>query len=238
VLSVIPIRIPDTLQRLTTWVLIFATPAFAKEYQARAHRLRKLVRSNTPVSPMSKIAPPPNYTVDGVHGFTLQDYTLTTPWQSPMLFAQLSPFEPKLQRAIDIHNNLTSVRRDGDQGYPVRVWVDQHNLLTITAELLERLLLWDGRARGSQWQIAQGDYAIAPLAGEVRHSMFIGNREEASLRTKSVENWCIVFQTASEARRFTRLWHRRQLPKFAQLPFSDPQPLIKAECLFNDSGIF
>src|SRR5436190_23294759 len=140
---------------------------------------------------MSKISPPPNYTVVGVHGFTLHDYTLTTPWQSPALFAQLAPFESKLQHAIDIHNILTSVKRDSNQGFPVRVWVDQHNLQAITAELLERLLLWDGRARGSQWQIAQGDYTISPLTGQVRHDMFIGNREEASLGRKDVDNWCI-----------------------------------------------
>jgi hypothetical protein len=183
------------------------------------------------------IAPPPNYAVGGIHGFTLQDYTITTPWQSPTLFAQLAPFDSTLQRAIDIHNNLVSLRRDGGQGFPVRVWVDQHNLLPINTELLERLLLWDGRARGSQWQIAEGDRTMAPLTGRFQHRMFMGNREDALLGGKDIDNWRIIFQTASEARRFVRLWHRRQLPRFAQLPFSDPQPLIKAECLFNDNGI-
>lgn len=230
-------RFHDTLQRLTAWVLVFATPASAKEYQERAHHLRKLVRNNIPTSHVSKIAPPPNYTVGGVHGFTLNDYTLTTPWQRPMLFAQLAPFESKLQRAIDIHTYLVSLGRDGDEGFPVRVWVDQHNLLSITAELLERLLLWDGRVRGSLWRIAQRDYTVAPLTGQFQRRMILGDGE-AWLGTKDVSNWFINFQSASEARRFVRLWHRRQLPKFSQLPFSDPQPLIKAECLFNDSGVF
>ncbi|PGG99291.1 hypothetical protein AJ80_09391 [Polytolypa hystricis UAMH7299] len=229
--QIVPMR-DDDLRRRNIWILVFATPASAKEYQDRALHLKLLARDNTPMSPISSIAPPPNYTIGGLHGDRLSDFTLTTPWLRLSLHARLAPFHPSIQRAIDLHNQLAVSGRD-NKGFPVRFWIEEHNLVPITAARLRGLLSWDSNARGSPWQILEGMDSITPLADGLQYKMFDQKKKQGPQAAGS-DNWCIMFQTASEAKRFVRVWHRRRLPMFESLPFSDPQPMINAECLFPD----
>ncbi|EGE85275.1 hypothetical protein RJZ56_001774 [Blastomyces dermatitidis] len=224
---IIPLRFPDTLRRSNTWILIFYSPAAAKEFQDKVYRLFEFARDNLPTSTMSSITPPPNYTADIAGDYRLSDYTLTSPWLKLSLAAYLAPFDQKIQGAIDLHNRLVS--RHGKQGFPVRIWIDNQSHFTLKQEDLRRLLLWDGQNRWSPWQIVEED-PITPLTEPLSNEMLSSGEEELT----EGDCWRVAFQTAAEARRFVRAWHRSVFPKLDGLPFyPDPPPLIKAECLFE-----
>lgn len=248
--TVIPLRHHRTLLRSSSWALIFATPAHAKEYQEKAALLRKQAGYHIPTSPTSNIAPPPGFAVGGANGLKIQDYTLTSPWLNISLVAQISPFDYKLQRSIDIHEKLTAppsrstdyheheAPRRAERSFPVRFWIDQHNQMELTADIISRILVWDGVFRGYKWQTVDGKSAIKELVDlhkpDILNNRSSNNHEEEDQYTppRRADNWRISFRHASEARRFMRVWHRMPLPKFTGLPFSDPQPLVKVECLF------
>ncbi|PGG96939.1 hypothetical protein GX51_07587 [Blastomyces parvus] len=225
--KIIPLRFPDTLRRSNTWILIFYSPAAAKEFQDKVYRLFEFARDNLPTSAMSSITPPPNYTADGAGNYRLSDYTLTSPWLKLSLSAYLAPFDQKIQEAIDLHNSLTS--RDGKAGFPVRIWIDNQSHFTLKREDLRRLLSWDGQNRWSPWQLAE-EAPITPLAEPLSNEILTSGEEDLT----EGDCWRIAFQTAAEARRFVRAWHRSVFPKLDGLRFyPDPPPLIKAECLFD-----
>ncbi|EDN11207.1 predicted protein [Histoplasma mississippiense (nom. inval.)] len=225
--KIIPLRFPDTLRRSNTWILIFYSPAAAKEFQDKVYRLFEFARDNLPTSSMSRITPPPNYTADGACEYRLNDYTLTSPWLPLSLYACLEPFDQKLQDAIDLHNNLAS--RHGKHGFPVRIWIDSQSRFTLKQEYVRRLLLWDGQNRWSPWQLVEQD-PITPLMEPLSNEILTPDEESSA----EGDCWRIAFQTAAEARRFVRVWHRSVLPKLDALPFyPDPPPLMKAECLFE-----
>ncbi|KAG5295804.1 hypothetical protein I7I50_08685 [Histoplasma capsulatum G186AR] len=225
--KIIPLRFPDTLRRSNTWILIFYSPAAAKEFQDKVYRLFEFARDNLPTSTMSRITPPPNYTADGACEYRLNDYTLTSPWLPLSLYACLEPFDQKLQDAIDLHNNLAS--RHGKHGFPVRIWIDSQSRFTLKQEYVRRLLLWDGQNRWSPWQLVEQD-PITPLMEPLSNEILTPDEESSA----EGDCWRIAFQTAAEARRFVRVWHRSVLPKLDALPFyPDPPPLMKAECLFE-----
>lgn len=110
--------------------------------------------------------------------------------------------------------------------------------MELTADIISRILTWDGNFRGYKWQTIEGPSAIKHLVD--LHKTDILNHEsndstaevDQPTSLKRADNWRISFRHASEARRFMRVWHRMPLPKFSGLPFSDPQPLVKVECLF------
>ncbi|KKZ64561.1 hypothetical protein EMCG_00230 [[Emmonsia] crescens] len=227
--KIIPLRFPDTLRRSNTWILIFYSPAAAKEFQDKVCRLCAFARDNLPTSTVSSITPPPNYTADGACDYRLSDYTLTTPWLQLSLSAYLAPFDQKIQDAIDLHNNLASKGTDGKQGFPVRIWIDNQNRFSLKQEYVRRLLLWDGQNRWSPWQLVEED-PITPLMEPLSNEILTSDEEDVT------EGYCwrIAFQTSAEARRFVRVWHRSVFPKLDALPsYPDPPPLIKAECLFE-----
>ncbi|OAX77344.1 hypothetical protein ACJ72_08360 [Emergomyces africanus] len=227
--KIIPLRFHDTLRRSNTWILIFYSPAAAKEFQGKVRHLCAFARKNLPTSTVSGITPPPNYTADGACDYRLSDYTLTSPWLRLSLFAYLAPFDQKIQDAIDLHNNLASKGIDGKRGYPVRIWIENRKRFSLKLEYIRRLLLWDGQNRWSPWQLVEED-PITPLIESLSNEILTSGEEDL---TKG-DCWRVAFQTAAEARRFVRVWHRSVFPKLDALPsYPDPPPLIKAECLFE-----
>lgn len=110
--------------------------------------------------------------------------------------------------------------------------------MELTADIIRRILVWDGVYRGYKWQTIEGSSAITELVDlhkpDILNSQSSNSDEEDDQPTppRRADNWRINFRHASEARRFMRAWHRVPLPKFTGLPYSDPQPLVKVECLF------
>ncbi|KAK2810446.1 hypothetical protein FQN50_002935 [Emmonsiellopsis sp. PD_5] len=208
-------------------------PASAKEYQDKAFQLCELAQKNIPRSATSSITPPPNYTVDGLRENTLSDYTLTTPWLPPCIIALLAPFGQKFQRAIDLHDNLASKGRNGEQeeGFPVRIWIESHATLPLTKSSIRQIIREDGENRLAEWQVVEGEDSISRVTGPFVNKMLTSDEGEGEMVG---DDWCIVFQTALEAKRFVRAWHRSVFPRVASLPYPDPPPLVRAECLFHD----
>ncbi|EEH43994.2 uncharacterized protein PADG_00283 [Paracoccidioides brasiliensis Pb18] len=229
--KIIPMRFHDTLRRSNTWILIFSSPASAKEFQDKVHRLHKFARDNLPTSPLTKIVPPPNFSAGGAHQHRLSDYTLTAPWLRLSLVAHLAPFNDKIQDAIDLHKSLASKRIDGKAGFPVRLWLENQYLFTLKKEYVRRLLVWDGQNRRTPWQLIEDKDTITSLSGPFSNEMLTPDEDEVLGRG---ENWRIAFQSAAEAKRFVRTWHRSVFPRLdSLLNYPDPPPIIKAECLFE-----
>lgn len=166
----------------------------------------------------------------GQHGPRLYDYTLTSPFQSLSLVAQLAPFDFKLQRGMNTQAKLTQQRHPGRKTFPVRFWTGQFSG-QLSTRSIKNFLELDGQARGSPWRISEGEDAVIRLAHYSTSEMTRDNFDEDSESQipGSIANWCIGFQCASDARRFVRLWHRKYLP--GDLVGSS-QVTVKAECLF------
>ncbi|EEH39037.2 hypothetical protein PAAG_01499 [Paracoccidioides lutzii Pb01] len=229
--KVIPMRFQDTLRRSNTWILIFSSPASAKEFQDKVHRLHKFARDNLPTFPLTKIVPPPNFIAGGAHQYRLSDYTLTAPWLRLSLVAHLAPFNHKIQDAIDLHKSLASKQIDGKAGFPVRLWLENQYLFTLKKEYVRRLLMWDGQNRRTPWQLIEDKDTITSLSGPLSNEMLTPDEDDVLGRGG---NWRIAFQSAAEAKRFVRTWHRSVFPRLDSLSnYPDPPPIIKAECLFE-----
>lgn len=208
-------------------------------------RLNRIARRVSPPNPTGmKTTPPPNFPAKDAAGFaSADDYSLGPAWLQPFLHAYLAPFDQMLQGSIHRHEALA-------RNFAVRVWIDEFNYTPLSRILLGELLRWDGNARGSHWQLIEGRDSIVQLESRPQHGMDGSgawlprkdndddkdhndeNDDEAP--NQKINNWCLLFESSLEAKRFVRTWHRRPLPRFESLPFADPQPLLKAECLFSD----
>ncbi|KAJ9299324.1 hypothetical protein DTO271G3_2946 [Paecilomyces variotii] len=223
---VFPLRHHRTLQKRDTWILTFATPAQAREYQKEASELRHLV-ARFMSDPSSGVRTPHHL---GQHGPRPYDYTLTSPFQSLSLVAQLAPFDFKLQRGMNTQAKLTQERHLGRKTFPVRLWTDQFSG-QLSTKTIKNFLQLDGQARGSPWRISEGEDAVIRLAHYSTSEISRNNLDEDSEShiSGSIGNWCIGFQSASDARRFVRVWHRKYFPEGL---VGSSQVTIKAECLF------
>ncbi|KJF60752.1 uncharacterized protein CIMG_12187 [Coccidioides immitis RS] len=230
--EIIPARDPQTLRRKHGWILIFATPAAAQEYQARIHNLRVLLRHHLPITSESKLQLPPAYTVHGSRGFTLQDYTISSPWQYPSVLAYLAPFSDHLQEVIKTHNNILAQKQKERRTYPVQISLDTRQIPNISTRHIVSFVHWDAENRRVPWRLAETLRPISPLTNATPHRI-LDSEEDAKI-LNGIGNWRILFENSSEARRFVRTWHRRPLPKFTGLPNCDPPPLLHVECLFRD----
>lgn len=232
---VIPIRDPDTLRRKHGWILLFANPAAAQEYQARIHKLRVLLRHHLPITSESRLQLPPAYAARGARGFTLQDYTISTPWLYPSVIAHLAPFNNHIRDTINMHNNVSVIKDYSRELYSVQISLDARQIPNISTYHIIQFMQWDGENRRTPWQLAEMYRPIARLTGESQHKI-AAFTENKKTTTSEVHNWRVAFDSSSEARRFARAWHRRPLPRFTGLPYCDPPPLLHVECLFRDGG--
>lgn len=233
--TVIPLRHHRTLQRRDSWILLFSSPSQAKEYQEKASKLRYLAAKYTPNQSPTAIHLPPDLVAEGqMIGVKQHDYTLTAPFQSLSLVAKLSPFDYKLQRAINIHDNLAQARRALQDSFPVRFWIDRPCRQGLNIKLIKKLLELDGLARGTPWRISDGEGAVVRVGQNSISRISQENYDEDSMQNPSrrVDNWRIDFKCASDAKRFVRVWHRKRLPRLDDLPYYGPQTIVKAECLF------
>ncbi|KAI1945722.1 hypothetical protein LOZ12_006289 [Ophidiomyces ophidiicola] len=229
--KIIPVRHPQTLRRKHGWILVFSTPAAAQEYQARVHRLRRLLHRHLPVTPESKVQLPPAYTVPEARGFILQDYTISSPSQFPSVTGYLAPFSKHVQDMITLHNNIQARTPNS---YAVQVSIDSRQLPTLSTRHIFKLLRGDSETHGVPWKLAEIQDPIIYLTGEITHQILDDEHDGDGL-TNTIKNWRVTFGNSSDARRFARLMHRKPLPRFPGL-FCDPPPLINVECLFRNEG--
>ncbi|KAM5463204.1 hypothetical protein MauCBS54593_007614 [Microsporum audouinii] len=250
--QIIPARNRKTLERTNGWLLLFSSPAAAAAYQRKVHKLRELLRDKTPFFPASSIDLPSNYRVPGSMGFALQDYTLTSPWQFPLVTAEFFPFGSWVNSCIRTHETITGIStKDGQQpktspspslplpGYPVRMCISRDSSLTLTRKSLITFLIWDGKNRSVPWDLIDGWDKVTFLTnGKEDGSNPLGEKVQAKPRfgEYDVSNWRIMFRSASDARRFVRTWHMKEFPQPTDGHYCDPPPFVKAEALFWDDS--
>jgi len=235
--EVLPVRHHRNLHHCNSWVLIFTSPAQAKRYQNRVATLRSFVAEYAQKrSSITTIYSPPNLRGNNrtLWGFKRNDYTLTSPFQSLSLVAKLSPFDQKLRQAINTQANLLGSRRDGQQSFPVRLWVDVSKYPILNLQAIEELLELDGLKRGSPWLLSSHRGAIISATQDptTQTSREGCQNLEWQSSANSTDNWLIHFACISAAKRFVRLWHRRHLPRLDNLYYYNCHLIIKTECLF------
>ncbi|EFE44042.1 hypothetical protein TRV_01170 [Trichophyton verrucosum HKI 0517] len=253
--QIIPTRNPKTLDRMNGWILLFSNPAAAAAYQGKVHKLRELLRDKTPFYPASSIDLPSNYEVPGSMGFTLQDYTLTAPWQFPLITAEFFPFSKWVSSCIRTQESITGVIAHDEEeppetsapvpfssdaaGYPVRMCISRDSFLSPTRKSLINFLYWDGERRSVPWDLIEGwDKVIFLTNGKEDGSTPLGEKAHAKPKfgEYDISNWRVTFRSASDARRFVRTWHMKEFPQAEDMDYCDPPPVIKAEALFWDES--
>lgn len=228
-ISVFPVRGYRTLQRLDSWVLIFASPAQAANYQSRIQRLQDLYLKTSPVPDATAInAVPENPRQGGLQGI---NYTLTTPFQRLSLSAQLHPFKSDLQHAIGVHRDLVLPKSSHNPYYPVRLYVECPSYLS--AKYIRKLLKLDGVARGRPWAVSAGDDAIIQVRADAVTRISHDLPTDRSFGTSAInaDNWRVNFLCPSDAAHFARTWHRRALPTLDNSEDAR-NPTLEVECLF------
>lgn len=222
------------MERKNSWILFFESPAQAKKYQDRASILKAFAAQYAPRPCSSNIFPSPGLTVEGQSiAFKPQEYTITSPFQDLSLVAQLSPFDHKLRRAISSHINVLGPDLIDKQSFPVRLWVDFPGRPILSVNAIQELLELDSLERGHPWRLSSNQGAIVRIEkNPVSQSSSGTSDEPLDYSTNTVaDNWRINFKSASDAKRFARLWHRRRLPKVDSLLYYNPHIIVKAECL-------
>ncbi|OXV10875.1 hypothetical protein Egran_01363 [Elaphomyces granulatus] len=233
--EVFPVRHHRNLQRCNSWVLIFTSPAEAKRYQNRVATLRSFAAEHAQKrASITTIYSPPNLGGNrALWGFKRNDYTLTSPFQSLSLVAKLSPFDRKLRQAINTQANLLSSRRDGQQSFQVRLWVDVSKYPILNLRAIEELLELDGFSRGSIWPLSSHRGAIVSASQDpaTQTSQESCQNLEGQSSATSTDNWLINFACVSASKRFVRLWHRRRLPRLDSLYYYNCHLIVKTESL-------
>ncbi|KAK2737129.1 hypothetical protein FQN57_000468 [Myotisia sp. PD_48] len=252
--QIIPVRNTKTFEKTDGWLLVFSNPESAREFQSRALHLRETLKKNSPFYPASDISLPPTF-VDSKSQDVLQDYTLSSPWQHPVLSAVLYPFDRWTESVMEFNEALTSPTSSygvqsstisspttsaaTSSGYPVLFSVSQHRLLHLSVELVLAFIHWDGRSRCVPWKISEGEDKVICLYGQDIKTAVIQTRgsftEKSKFGDHDVSSWRIMFQSASEARRFVRSWNRREFPHVSGTRGIDPPPMIYADALFSES---
>lgn len=220
------------MQRLDSWVLIFATPAHAKKYQQTILRLRHPYSKAPPVPDSTTVNTAPSLPSQGKRdGTKMHNYPLTSPFQRLSLVANLFPFDPKLQRAISIHRGLVQRKSIDQQVFPVRLCVSCSGYLSAT--YIKTLLQLDGVARGRPWAVSSSNDAIVQVGPDVVSKFSQMSSRDPSVQSSAImaDNWRVNFLLASDAAHFVRAWHRRPFPRLDDS--RDGRSLIlRAECLF------
>lgn len=221
----------EPLHRLTNWVLIFATPSSAKEYQTKLFNLRNVAQETTNTLMTSQVTSSSAFKSEGLNS-GLHAYTLGSPWEFPSLCAYIAPFQPWLQEAIDSHTR--GIRRShGNRKFSVRLTIDPSNI-DLNEDTISQFLQWDGNARGTQWRLVESPSKIRRFGQKSEDYIW---SEEAHMPRNESTQWCLNFDSAGEAERFVRTWNNRRLRKFGNKKLSDTPPLVTAKCVFYKNTV-
>jgi hypothetical protein len=109
-------------------------------------------------------------------------------------------------------------------------------MIPLDEDILKQLISVDGHNRGTWWPILRTPDAYRRLTSRLPHGLMEDDKElRKAVGPKPRDSWRVLFATASDARRFVRVWHRRRLLDHLALNVGNmPEPVIKAECLFPD----
>ncbi|KZF21203.1 hypothetical protein L228DRAFT_248984 [Xylona heveae TC161] len=232
--KIIPGRDPKTLRQQEHYYLIFSRPASAAVYEENVQRLHKMAKTHAPHSPLSTIAPPPGYLIDGEDAYALlQSYAVIPPWQDLNLRMLVPPMSKHVNKLLQ-HGGYEALTEGNKAGRAVLFSVEGYSPST---GLVRDTLAREERVRGLAWELDREDGAeISKLTNSGPVPMPEPEADTDDLSGQAVvsqDQWIITFKREVEARRFVRAWHRRAFPIAKAGPeYEDAQPLVDAQLLW------
>jgi len=220
-ITAIPVRDPQTLDRKSTYYLIFPSLLAARTYRERAYYLWTLAKTHTRTAAglMTGAVAAPDSVVDpGEDVFALaRGFTLVPPSQKLDLKILPRPYSPLIQNLMK-RGGYAQVVGDRSEGGEkmAKVLLRFENGLQPSRKEIDEAIGMDIRKRGIAWRFEGQDY-IKKL--DVERFVFDaedtpppdgqGGRSKTGFTT---QKWLLSFEDRTEARRFARQWHLRKFP--------------------------
>ncbi len=220
-ITVMPVRDPQTLDRKSTYYLIFPSLLAARTYRERAYYLWTLSKSHTRTAAgfMTGAVAAPDSVVDPSEDvFTLaRGFTLVPPSQKLDLEILPRPYSPLIQNLMRRGGYAQVVGDRSEGGDKVaRVMLKFDNGMQPNRKEIDEAIGMDIRKRGVAWRFEGQDH-IKKL--DVERFVFDaedtppadgqGGRSKIGFTT---QKWILSFEDRTEARRFARQWHLRKFP--------------------------
>lgn len=164
-------------------------------------------------------------------GTVLQNYSLCPPSQQISLRIIFPPYSASMKRLLE-NRGYAQITRPDEKAYKaVLLWTDGH---PATLNQIQKLIRQDGRHRGLNWALANGDASIEMVGNSVPDPEESQENQDAVFpQPKSpYPRYMISFSDESEARRFVRSWHRKPFPVHGENAGLDEPPLINAEVIW------
>ena len=216
--------------------MLFPNPAYARAYQGRVIALHRISRAHTPTSIESPITSPQGMVLEGEDvGTVLQNYSLCPPSQQISLKIIFPPYSSSMKRLLEQRGYSQITESRDKTSKSVLFWTDGHQA---TLDEIQQLINQDGRHRGLNWTLASGNISVERLGNSVSNTE--ESRENFSLQDAGLPQpkslyprYVISFSDENEARRFIRLWHRKQFPLYGEnAAAGEPLPLVHAEFIW------
>lgn len=115
--------------------------------------------------------------------------------------------------------------------------MDDRSPFLLNQFLIKEWLYRDSAKRHVPWRLAAMDEPIQPLSDDPAGDLLMPTSpvQDVVIDYQRCHNWLVFFQSAGEARRFIRAFHRTPLPKFRGMAEADPMPLVKAELMLENT---
>lgn len=171
-----------------------------------------MTRQHTPKSVESPLPLQPGVKIDAGDAYTmLQDFALCPPSHRLKLLYNYDFLSPGLRSLVDRGGHLRLSDGIDRAERAVLFWIEGYSP---TLREINAVIASDGRDRGTAWEVSisklHGPTDIAD-SSEDFHLVNTIQSYETDPPRRSSQRWVLTFADESEARAFTRAWHRRHL---------------------------
>ena len=216
-----PVRDPQTLDRKSTYYLIFPSLLAARTYRERAYYLWTLAKTHTQIAAgfMTGAVTASDSVMDpGEDVFAVaRGFALVPPSQKLHLEILPRPYSPLIQNLMRRGGYAQVVGDRSEGGDKVaKVLLRFENGVQPSRKEIDEAIGMNIRKRGVAWRFEGQDY-IKKL--DVERFVFDaedtppadghGGRSKTGFTT---QKWVLSFEDQTEARRFARQWHLRKFP--------------------------
>ena len=205
-------------RRHSSWILHFSSVREAKVYQDTAlEQWSSILKAVSKArSSLNNVSPYETLSSEKLPYVCIQDCTISTPCQPLSLVACMSPLPRKIKRRIDKYAYTFGHDSLIGESYVVEVRVRGRRIPALTATDIKNLLQIDATQRQHRWRLATIAYPIIPISRQFLQADAPQlPKVDTSVHSILPANaWRIAFECQSDARRFTRLWHKKSLTSF------------------------
>ena len=158
----------------------------------------------------------------------LHNFTLCPPSQRIQLKYIYEMLSPGMRDLLDQGGYLRLLDGTSRAGRAVLFWVDGYQP---TSREVNNIIASDGRDRGMAWDLSISKLDASALSADLVEDLELNYTYESTETNpppQGSHRWVLTFGNESEARRFIRAWHRRQLASIR----SDESRIVQAEYLW------